>query len=86
MASKHKQVTSVLRVVQRVLTRHLLHAAELKAHKGHGAAVTLIQCLGSATIFTSHLHCLLLDGMYRCGRALLRPPDRGACRMLRQRH
>jgi hypothetical protein len=38
----------VLQVVQRVVTRYLRHAAELKADEGHGGAVTLIQRFGSA--------------------------------------
>ncbi|MFM8766626.1 MAG: transposase zinc-binding domain-containing protein, partial [Rubrivivax sp.] len=94
LAAQPELVTSVLQVVQRVLTRHLLGAAGLKAepgHKqssglfvpgegpghwpgaackaeeGHGGAVTLIQRFGSAANLNIHLHCLVLDGVYRCG-------------------
>ena len=31
------------------------------------SAVTLIQRFGSAANLNIHLHCLLLDGVYRCG-------------------
>ena len=47
--------------------RHLLDRAGLKADEGHGGAVTLIQRFGSAANFNIHLHCLVLDGVYRCG-------------------
>jgi hypothetical protein len=56
----------VLQVVQRVVTRHLLVAAGLVADEGHGGAVTLIQRFGSAANLNIHLHCLVLDGAYRC--------------------
>ena len=57
----------MLQVVQRVLTRHLLDGAQLKSDEGHGGAVTLIQRFGSAANLNIHLHCLVLDGVYRCG-------------------
>jgi hypothetical protein len=47
--------------------RVLLAAARLKADEGHGGAVALIQCFGSAANLDIHLHGLLLDGVYRCG-------------------
>ena len=34
---------------------------------GQGGAVTLIQRFGSAANLNIHLHCLVLDGVYRCG-------------------
>jgi hypothetical protein len=86
LAAHPELVTSVLQVVQRVLTalpsrcalgdsplgrpgglmRHLLNAAGLKADEGHGGAATLIQRFGSAANLNIHLHCLMLDGVYRC--------------------
>jgi hypothetical protein len=51
-----------------VITRHLLDDAGLRADEGHGGAVTLIQRFGSAANLNIHLHCLVLDGVYRCGR------------------
>jgi hypothetical protein len=67
LAAQPELVTPVLQVVQRVVTRHLLDAAGLKADEGHGGAVTLIQRFGSAANLNIHLHCLLLDGVYRRG-------------------
>lgn len=67
LAAQPELVTPVLQVVQRVVTRHLLDAAGVKAGVGHGGAVTLIQRFGSAANLNIHLHCLVLDGVYRCG-------------------
>ncbi len=57
----------MLQVMQRVLTRYLLDSAQLQADEGHGGAVTLIQRFGSAANLNIHLHCLVLDGVYRRG-------------------
>jgi uncharacterized protein (DUF983 family) len=67
LAAQPQLVTPVLQVVQRVITRHLLDAAELPADEGQGGAVTLIQRFGSAANLNIHLHCLVLDGVYRRG-------------------
>jgi hypothetical protein len=67
LAAQPELVTPVLQEVQRVVTRHLLGAAGLKAEEGHGGAVTLIQRFGSAAKLNTHLHCLVLDGVYRSG-------------------
>jgi hypothetical protein len=66
LAAQPELVTRVLQAVQRVITRHLLDVAELKADEGHGGAVTLIQRFGSAANLNIHMHCLVLDGVYRC--------------------
>ena len=66
LAAQPELVTPVLQVVQRVVTRHLLRQAGLKADEGHGGAVTLIQRFGSAANLNIHLHCLVLDGVYCC--------------------
>jgi len=50
-----------------VITRHLLGQAGLKADEADSSAVTLIQRFGSAANFNIHLHCLVLDGVYRQG-------------------
>ena len=55
----------VLQVVHRVITRHLLGQAGLKPDEADSGAVTLIQRFGSAANLNSHLHCLVLDGVYR---------------------
>jgi hypothetical protein len=56
----------VLRVVQRVATRHLLHRASLNADEDQGCAVMLIQRFGSAAHLNIHLHCLVPEGVDRC--------------------
>ena len=67
LAAQPELVTPVLQVVQRVVTGHLLNGVGLKGEEGHGGAVTLIQRFGSAANLNIHLHCLVLDGVYRCG-------------------
>ncbi len=57
----------MLQVVQRVVERRLLDRTRLESDEGQGGAVTLIQRFGSAANLNIHLHCLVLDGVYRCG-------------------
>ena len=66
LAAQPKLVTPVLQVVHRVITRHLLGQAGLKADEADSGAVTLIQRFGSAANLDVHLHSLVLDGVYRC--------------------
>jgi len=54
-------------LVQHAVARHLLGVAGLKAEEGQGGSVTLIQRFGSAADLNIHPHCLVLDGVYRCG-------------------
>ena len=65
LAAQPKLVTPVLQVVYRVVPRHLLGQAGLKAEEADSGAVTLIQRFGSAANLNIHLHCLVLDGVYR---------------------
>ena len=65
LAAQPELVTPVLQVVQRVVTRYLLDHAWLKPDEGHSGAVMLIQRFGSAANLNIHLHCLVLDGVYR---------------------
>ena len=67
LAAQPKLMTPVLQVVHRVITRHLLGQAGLKADEADSGAVTLIQRFGSAASLNIHLHCLMLEGVYRCG-------------------
>ena len=60
-------VTPVLQVVHRVITRFLLKQAGVKTDEADSGAVTLIQRFGSAANLNIHLHCLVLDGVYRRG-------------------
>ena len=48
-----------------MITRHLLGQAGLKAAEADSGAVTLIQRFGSTANLNIHLHCLVLDGVYR---------------------
>ena len=50
-----------------MVERHLLGHTGLRSDEGQGGAVTLIQRFGSAANLNIHLHCLVLDGVYRCG-------------------
>ena len=65
LAAQPVLVTPLLQVVHRVITRHLLARAGLKADEADSGAVTLIQRFGSAANPNIHLHCLVLDGVYR---------------------
>jgi len=66
LAAQPKRVTPVLQVVHRVIARSLLDQAGLKAAQADSGAITLIQRVGSAANLNIHLHCLALDGVYRC--------------------
>jgi len=66
LAAQPKLVKPVLQVVHRVITRHLLGQAGLKAEEADSGAVTLIQRSRSAANLNIHLHCLALDGVFRC--------------------
>ncbi len=49
----------------RVIARFLLEQAGLQCSAADTGAITLILRLGSAANLKIHLHCLVLDGMYR---------------------
>jgi hypothetical protein len=66
LAAQYELVTPALQVVQRVVERHLLGHTGLESDEGQSGAVTLIQRFGSAANLNIHLHCLVLDGVYRC--------------------
>ncbi len=55
----------MLRIVHRVITGFLVEQAGLKRGAADAGAVTLIQRFGSAANLNIHLHCLVLDGVYR---------------------
>ncbi len=65
LAAQPQWLTPVLHVVHRVITGYLLEQVGLKPGQAHGGAVTLIQRFGSAANLNIHLHCLVLDGLYR---------------------
>ena len=70
LAAQPKLVTPVLQVVHHAITRFLLAQAELTAgltaEQADSGAVTLMQRFGSAANLNIHLHCRVLDGVYRC--------------------
>ncbi len=55
----------LLRIVHRVIATFLIQQAGLQRTEAHTGAVTLIQRFGSAANLNIHLHCLVLDGVYR---------------------
>ena len=65
LAAQPKLVTPVLQEVHRLITRNLLGQVGLKPDEADSGAVTLIQRFGSAANLNIHLHCLVLDGVYR---------------------
>ena len=67
LAAQPLLVTPVLQVVHRGTTRFLLKQAGVKADEADSGAVTLIQRFGSAANLNIHMHCLVLDGVYRRG-------------------
>ena len=50
-----------------MITRFLRKQAGVKADEADSGAVTLIQRFGTAANLNIHLHCLVLDGVYRRG-------------------
>ena len=60
-------MTPLQQAVQRVVVRHLLGQAGLKADEADSGAVKLIQRFGSAANLNIHLRCRVLDGVYRSG-------------------
>lgn len=58
-------LTPVLRIIHRVIAGFVLQQAGLKCASADIGAVTLIQRFDLAANFNIHLHCLVLDGVYR---------------------
>ena len=80
-AARPELLTPVLRIVHRVIAGFLLKQAGLKRASADTGAVTLIQRFGSAANLNIHLHCLVLDGVYRrsgCKIPQLRPVRRSS--------
>ncbi|MEI6721851.1 MAG: transposase zinc-binding domain-containing protein [Betaproteobacteria bacterium] len=64
-AAHPELLAPVLRIIHRVIAGFLLKQAGLKRAIANAGAVTLIQRFGSAANLNIHLHCLVLDGVYR---------------------
>jgi hypothetical protein len=58
-------LTPVLQVIHRAILTFLIKQAGLKRIEAQTGAITLIQRFGSAANLNIHLHCLVLDGVYR---------------------
>ena len=65
LAAHPQLLSAVLQIVHRVVATFLIKQAGLKRCEAHTGAVTLIQRFGSAANLNIHLHCLVLDGVYR---------------------
>jgi hypothetical protein len=66
LLAAHPQLLSpVLQVTHRAISTFLTKQAGLKRAQAATGAVTLIQRFGSAANLNIHLHCLVLDGVYR---------------------
>jgi Putative transposase/Transposase zinc-binding domain len=64
-AAQPQLLTPLLRIIHRVVASFLIKQAGVKRSEAHTGAVTLIQRFGSAANLNIHLHCLVLDGVYR---------------------
>jgi Putative transposase/Transposase zinc-binding domain len=64
-AAQPQLLAPLLQVIHRVIATFLIKQAKLKRRQASTGAVTLIQRFGSAANLNIHLHCLVLDGVYR---------------------
>ena len=62
-------LTLVLRILHRAIHTHLLKQTGVKRDDAASGAITLIQRFGSAANLNTHLHALVLDGVYQTGEA-----------------
>ena len=65
LAAHPRLLTSILQVIHRAISTFLIKQAGLKRSEAQTCAITLIQRFGSAANLNIHLHCLVLDGVYR---------------------
>jgi len=64
-ATQPQLLSPVLQVIHHALSTFVIKHAGLTHAQAQTGAVTLIQRFGSAANLNIHLHCLLLDGVYR---------------------
>ncbi len=57
-------ITPVLCIVHRAINTHLIQQTQVKRKDAATGAITLIQRFGSAANLNTHLHALVLDGVY----------------------
>ncbi len=84
-AAHPELLTRALRIAHRVIATFLIKQAGLKRAEAATGAVTLIQRFGSAANLNIHLHCLVLDGVYRVIKGVpvfmpCAPPPPKSCR------
>ena len=65
LAAHPHLLTPVLQVIHRAISTFLIKQTGLKRVEAQTGAITLIQRFGSAANLNIHLHCLVLDGVYR---------------------
>ena len=65
LAAHPHLLTSILQVIHRAISTFLIKQAGLKRSEAQTGATPLIQRFGSAANLNIHLHCLVLDGVYR---------------------
>ena len=65
LAAHPELLSPLLQCIHRVIATFLVKQSGLKRSQAHTGAVTLIQRFGSAGNLNIHLHCLVLDGVYR---------------------
>src|SRR3954451_17232650 len=66
MRSAHPDLLSpLLQIIHRVIATFLIKQSGRKRSQAPSGAVRLIQRFGSAANLNIHLHCLVLDGVYR---------------------
>ena len=58
-------LSPVLQCIHRIIATFPIKQSGLQRSQAHTGAVTLIQRFGSAANLNIHLHCLILDGVYR---------------------
>ena len=58
-------ITSVLCSAHRAINTHLIQQTQIKRKDATTGAITLIQRFGSAANLNTHLHALVLDGVYQ---------------------
>ena len=64
-------ISPVLQVISRAISTFLIKQAGFKRPDAQTGAITLIQRFGSAANLNIHLHCLVLDGVYRIQNGML---------------
>ena len=64
-AAQPQLLAPLLQVIHRVIATFLIKQAGLNRRQAAASAITLIQRFGSAANLNIHLHCLVLDGVYR---------------------